>query len=172
MLFFQGTTPQQKATAHTSASGTSIEHVDVGSTRLFLSRQEAPAHTRHLSRLQGPTPTHTSTELHIRSVTHSIAQARPRFTQSLAHSFRCLSALHTNRNVTTGLVIANVSESLRHSFFAAVADHNRRIVWVFGSAHARGNKIKPNLCDVRACLLPRFCWSCSVCVCVCVGVGV
>ena len=53
------------------------------------------------------------------------------------------------RNASSGMVIANVSQSLRHSFFAAVADHKRRQLWVFGSAHARSNKVKPNACDVK-----------------------
>lgn len=45
------------------------------------------------------------------------------------------------------MVIANVSESLQHSFCAAVADHARRQVWVFCSAHARNNKQFPGPCD-------------------------
>ena len=66
------------------------------------------------------------------------------FINSIAHS----PSDCTDRNVSTGDVIANVSESLRHSFFAAVADHHRRVVWVFGGAHARGNTVNPNVCDV------------------------
>lgn len=52
------------------------------------------------------------------------------------------------RDMHTGMIIANVSESRRHAFFAAVADHKRRMLWVFGSAHARNNKMFPNSCDV------------------------
>ena len=51
------------------------------------------------------------------------------------------------RDATTGMVLSNVSNSLRHSFFAAVADHKRRVLWVFGAAHARGNRVNPNKCD-------------------------
>ena len=53
------------------------------------------------------------------------------------------------RDVQTGIIIANVSESLQHSFFSAVADHEQKILWVFGSAHARRNKLIPNKCDVK-----------------------
>ena len=67
--------------------------------------------------------------------THSHTHTHAEHTQGDCSYFRI-------RNVTTGIIVANVSQSLRHSFFAAVADHRRRVVWVFGGAHARG---KPNL---------------------------
>ena len=55
------------------------------------------------------------------------------------------------RHMATGRVIANVSESLYHSFFSAVVDYTtnpaKPTVWVFGPAHARGNKVKPGPCD-------------------------
>jgi hypothetical protein len=66
------------------------------------------------------------------------------------------------RDATTGIVLSNVSNSLRHSFFAAVADHRRRTLWVFGGAHARGNKVKPNVCDtspLKGCYVGA--WSAS-----------
>lgn len=50
---------------------------------------------------------------------------------------------------TTGIVIANVSDSLQHSFCAALADHGRRQMWVFCSAHARNNKQFPGPCDKK-----------------------
>jgi hypothetical protein len=54
------------------------------------------------------------------------------------------------RHMESGRVIANVSESLYHSFFSAVVDYDTSPsakLWVFGPAHARGNKIKPGPCD-------------------------
>ena len=54
------------------------------------------------------------------------------------------------RHMITGRVIANVSESIRHSFFSAVVDYSAKpspLLWVFGPAHARGNKLKPGPCD-------------------------
>ena len=55
------------------------------------------------------------------------------------------------RNMATGIVVANVSESLYHSFFSAVVDYTTKpgkpTLWVFGPAHARGNKVKPGPCD-------------------------
>lgn len=50
------------------------------------------------------------------------------------------------RNFKTGITVANVSQSIGHSFCAAVADHERRQVWVFCSANARGNKLNPGRC--------------------------
>ena len=50
------------------------------------------------------------------------------------------------RNFNTGIIIANVSQSIGHSFCAAVADHQRRQVWVFCGANARGNKLNPGPC--------------------------
>lgn len=50
------------------------------------------------------------------------------------------------RDFKTGMVIANVSQSIGHSFCAAVADHARRQVWVFCGANARGNKLNPGPC--------------------------
>ena len=52
------------------------------------------------------------------------------------------------RDFRTGIIIANVSESIGHSFCAAVADHARRQVWVFCGANARGNKKNPGPCGV------------------------
>eukprot|EP00054_Salpingoeca_dolichothecata_P026267 m.186962 g.186962 ORF g.186962 m.186962 type:complete len:351 (+) comp25607_c0_seq4:185-1237(+) len=52
------------------------------------------------------------------------------------------------RNMTSGRIIANVSQSLGHSFFAASYDHERETLWVFGSAHARNNKLHPGPCDI------------------------
>lgn len=54
--------------------------------------------------------------------------------------------------MATGIVIANVSQALGHSFFSAVVDYatsteRQPKLWVFGPAHARGNKIKPGPCD-------------------------
>lgn len=54
--------------------------------------------------------------------------------------------------MATGVVIANVSQALGHSFFSAVVDYatsteRQPKLWVFGPAHARGNKIKPGPCD-------------------------
>lgn len=46
------------------------------------------------------------------------------------------------------MVIANVAESWNHAFCAAVADHARRQLWVFCSAHARAKKLVPGPCDV------------------------
>ena len=54
------------------------------------------------------------------------------------------------RHMLSGRIIANVSESLRHSFFSAVVDYDAKPsakLWVFGPAHARGNKVKPGPCD-------------------------
>ena len=54
------------------------------------------------------------------------------------------------RHMLSGRIVANVSESLRHSFFSAVVDYNAKPsprLWVFGPAHARGNKLKPGPCD-------------------------
>jgi hypothetical protein len=54
------------------------------------------------------------------------------------------------RHMLSGRIIANVSESLRHSFFSAVVDYDAKPsakLWVFGPAHARGNKKRPGPCD-------------------------
>jgi hypothetical protein len=53
------------------------------------------------------------------------------------------------RHMLSGRIVANVSESLRHSFFSAVVDYDSKPpkLWVFGPAHARGNKLKPGPCD-------------------------
>jgi hypothetical protein len=54
------------------------------------------------------------------------------------------------RHMESGRVVANVSQSLGHSFFSAVVDYNAKPspkLWVFGPAHARGNKVKPGPCD-------------------------
>ena len=50
------------------------------------------------------------------------------------------------RDFKTGYIIANVSQSIGHSFCAATADHTRRQVWVFCGANARGNKLDPGPC--------------------------
>ena len=50
------------------------------------------------------------------------------------------------RNFKTGIIIANVSQSIGHSFCAAAADHERRQLWVFCGANARGNKLNPGPC--------------------------
>eukprot|EP00041_Stephanoeca_diplocostata_P024421 m.618302 g.618302 ORF g.618302 m.618302 type:complete len:436 (+) comp22527_c2_seq1:210-1517(+) len=41
------------------------------------------------------------------------------------------------RDLESGAVIANVSQSLRHSFCSAVADHTRETLWVFCAAISR-----------------------------------
>eukprot|EP01043_Picozoa_sp_COSAG02_P011603 COSAG02_NODE_430_length_22462_cov_52.755042_9_plen_666_part_00 len=41
-------------------------------------------------------------------------------------------------DLTTGIVLRNVSESIGHAFFSAVVDDERGVVWVFGAAHHRG----------------------------------
>jgi hypothetical protein len=53
------------------------------------------------------------------------------------------------RDMQSGRVLANISASLGHSFFSAVVDYNSNPakLWVFGPAHARGNKVKPGPCD-------------------------
>ena len=54
------------------------------------------------------------------------------------------------RSMSTGIIIANVSESIDHSFFSAVVDYSRpdgERLWVFGPAHARQNKKHPGPCD-------------------------
>ena len=53
------------------------------------------------------------------------------------------------RHMMTGRILANVSESLGHSFFSATVDYDAEPprLWVFGPAHARGNKVKPGPCD-------------------------
>lgn len=54
------------------------------------------------------------------------------------------------RHMLSGRIVANVSESLRHSFFSAVVDYDAKPtpkIWVFGPAHARGNTLKPGPCD-------------------------
>ena len=46
-------------------------------------------------------------------------------------------------HMLSGRIVANVSESLRHSFFSAVVDYDAKPtpkIWVFGPAHARGNR--------------------------------
>jgi hypothetical protein len=54
------------------------------------------------------------------------------------------------REMESGRVIANISASIGHSFFSAVVDYNAKPspkLWVFGPAHARGNKVNPGPCD-------------------------
>eukprot|EP01052_Picozoa_sp_SAG31_P034521 SAG31_NODE_4047_length_3638_cov_1.867477_1_plen_293_part_00 len=54
------------------------------------------------------------------------------------------------RHMLSGRIVANVSESLRHSFFSAVVDYSAKPsprLWVFGPAHARGNRLRPGPCD-------------------------
>ena len=54
------------------------------------------------------------------------------------------------RHMDSGRVIANVHESLGHSFFSATVDYDAKPsprLWVFGPAHARGNKVRPGPCD-------------------------
>jgi len=50
------------------------------------------------------------------------------------------------REFKTGLILSNVTQSIGHSFCAAVADHARRQLWVFCGANARGNKLNPGPC--------------------------
>ena len=54
------------------------------------------------------------------------------------------------RHMDTGRVLANVSASLGHAFFSATVDYGATPaprLWVFGPAHARGNKLHPGPCD-------------------------
>jgi hypothetical protein len=54
------------------------------------------------------------------------------------------------REMESGLVVASISQSLGHSFFSALVDYDAKPspkLWVFGPAHARGNKVKPGPCD-------------------------
>lgn len=41
-------------------------------------------------------------------------------------------------DLSTGIVLRNVSESIGHAFFSALVDDARGVVWVFGAAHHRG----------------------------------
>jgi hypothetical protein len=51
------------------------------------------------------------------------------------------------RELQTGRVVANVSESLDHDFCSALADHGRDALWVFCSAFGRRSKSRPGPCQ-------------------------
>eukprot|EP00729_Bicosta_minor_P017154 gene17154-8998_t len=50
------------------------------------------------------------------------------------------------RELSTGKVVSNVSQSIGHNFCSALADHKRDTLWVFCSAFARRNKLNPGPC--------------------------
>ena len=51
------------------------------------------------------------------------------------------------RELLTGRIIANVSQSIDHDFCSALADHGRDTLWVFCSAFGRRNKLHPGPCQ-------------------------
>ena len=51
------------------------------------------------------------------------------------------------RELLTGRIVANISESIDHDFCSAVADHGRDTLWVFCSAFGRRNKAQPGPCQ-------------------------
>lgn len=79
------------------------------------------------------------------SASHGLDYVFPHIYNSSTHGDNSYFRM---RDFHTGIIIANVSESIGHSFCAAVADHARRQVWVFCGANARGNKKNPGPCGV------------------------